>query len=240
MVRLDDGCVGVAEVLLRWRHPTRGLLAPGAFLDEAERNGEIVAIGSWVVEEAAQRLVELRRIHPELRLAVNVSRREILQPGFPERYCSAIARAGLPIAALPLEITERVFADDAALPVVAELRRRDVRVVLDDFGAAHSSLPVLVGLNIGGIKIDRALMPVEPTADDLAFLTALASMLHARGWRVIVEGVENDAALAAARAAGFDEAQGYGIARPMPLAALEAYLRERAALSFEQHEAHAV
>jgi len=215
------------EALVRWRHPTRGLLGPGVFIPEAERSGQITALGAWVLDAACAQLAEWRRSgFGDLVVAVNVSGRQLQDPGFAGVVVDALARYGLPAESLELEITETAAIGDRveALHVLDELADRGVSLVIDDFGAGYSSLARLHAMPLSGVKIDRFFVQgVDSNPRSAAIVVAITAMAAALGLRVVAEGVETEAELAFLRGLGqrgssgvCHLAQGFLFSRPVP------------------------
>lgn len=220
--------VGV-EVLARWNHPEKGLLAPGAFVPMAEELGLIRAIDEAVFEAACARtapwvadgLIEV--------VSCNVSPRDLLDPGFSRKLMGRLAKTALPATALTVEITETFLLQDMALARrhIERLASRGVNVALDDFGTGYSNLRALMHLPIQTVKLDRSL--IDDVGRDARVSKLVAAMLHAArslGVRIVAEGVEHEGQALFLRSAGCERMQGYFFARPMPADAMEAMLRE--------------
>lgn len=220
--------VGV-EVLARWRHPEKGLLAPAAFVPMAEELGLIRAIDEAVFEAACARtapwvsdgLIEV--------VSCNVSPRDLLDPGFSRKLISRLTKTDLPATALCVEITETFLMQDMALARrhIERLASRGVNVALDDFGTGYSNLRALMHLPIQTVKLDRSL--INDVGRDARVSKLVAAMLHAArslGVRITAEGVEHEGQALYLRSAGCDRMQGYFFARPMPADAMEQLLRE--------------
>ena len=220
--------VGV-EVLARWNHPEKGLLAPGAFVPMAEELGLIRAIDEAVFEAACARtapwvaegLIEV--------VSCNVSPRDLLDPGFSRKLIGRLGKTALPATALCVEITETFLLQDLGLARrhIERLAARGVNVALDDFGTGYSNLRALMHLPIQTVKLDRSL--IDDVGRDARVSKLVASLLHAArslGVRITAEGVEHEAQALFLRSAGCDRMQGYYFARPMPADQMEAILRE--------------
>jgi len=225
---IDGGICG-AEALVRWRHPERGLLGPGEFLDVAEDTGLIEPLGLWVLEAACADVAggSLDCGVP-FRVAVNLSARQLQASGLVSAVRGVLDRSGLPPARLELEITEStLIADmDSSMQILEEISALGVDIVLDDFGTGYSSLSYLKRLPISTLKVDKSFLSQVPEGEkDKRLLEALIHMARAMGFRVIVEGVERAEQADVCRAFGADAMQGFFFARPMPREDMAARLR---------------
>jgi diguanylate cyclase (GGDEF)-like protein/PAS domain S-box-containing protein len=199
LVRLSDGALQGAEALVRWEHPTEGLLGPGRFIELAEHSGAIVALGRWVLEAACRHAaswwVELGEATPYV--SVNVSPVQLCEPGWVAEVTGVLAATGLPADRLQLEITEQAVMEDeaAALDALRALRAAGVRLALDDFGTGYSSLAWLRRLPVHALKIDGSFIDGlrHPEADpvDSSIVRALVEMAHALDLEVTAEWVES-------------------------------------------------
>ena len=216
------------EALVRWRHPTQGIIAPDAFIPLAEQTGAIIGIDRWVLGEACAAAARMREILPEFRIAINLSTRDLCESDLPDAVAEALDRHGIPPGALRIEITETVSLDDSVLPVLRRLFALGVEVALDDFGIGYSSLAYLKRLPITALKIDRTFVRgVIEDRYDQAIVGSILAVGKALGLVVVAEGVETDAQFDRISAMGCDEVQGFVIGRPMVLEALLSQL-ERA------------
>ena len=208
------------EALARWEHPTRGLLSPAEFIPFAEESGLIVPLGRGLLEQACGHLKGWQgTLAAAPRVAINVSAREVQRSDVCGEVKRAAAAVGLEPSSLEIEFTETaVLADPGrAAEVAACLRRMGATVALDDFGTGYSSLTHLRELPIDCVKIDRSF--VASCLEDRsasAILVAVTHLAHDLGMEVVAEGVETQAQLEFVRAVGWDAAQGYYLARPMP------------------------
>ncbi len=229
--RGDGMPVGV-EALVRWQHPTRGLIAPGDFIAVAEETGQIEAIGVWVLDEACRQL-RAWASNPatcDLPIAVNVSPKRLKGPDFVSQVCDALARHAADATRLKLEITEgAVMADvEDAIAKLDALRRLGVRVSLDDFGTGNSSFAYLTRLPLDQIKIDRSFVVHLPESPrDAMTAKAIVSLGRELGIEVIAEGVETAGQVTYLREIGCDLFQGYHFARPAPIDEVERRLAAR-------------
>jgi EAL domain-containing protein (putative c-di-GMP-specific phosphodiesterase class I) len=220
-------CSGV-EALVRWQHPTRGLLMPGEWLDAAERQDLVAPLARWVLGEAARQTAAWAARGLHLVTGVNVSASHFATGTLVDDVTTALAAAGLPPEQLLIELTETSVAGDPerAAEQFAALRRAGVEVSLDDFGSGWSSISQLINIPTGVIKIDRALVAgVEGRAGSAAAaIAAVVGLAHACGARTLAEGVETAEQLALAAELGCAFAQGYHIARPMTAEQLERWM----------------
>ncbi|HEU4702815.1 MAG TPA: EAL domain-containing protein [Conexibacter sp.] len=229
IVSLRRGTVIGVEALVRWRHPHRGLLGPAQFLPVAEESGLIVEIGDWVLAAACRQVARWGTSHPERVLppvSLNVSGRELRDGTFAERFAAAVTTAGVAPEALALEIEDPGVLDEraGAEEALAALRRLGVRIVLDRFGGARSSLADLARLPIDGLKLDRSLLgPLTGAGGargETAVAEAIVALAQTLGLSITIPGIETDAQLATVRALHADAAQGHLIARPSPASSL--------------------
>ncbi|MCK7593621.1 putative bifunctional diguanylate cyclase/phosphodiesterase [Pseudomarimonas salicorniae] len=229
--RLDlvDGVCRGAEALMRIRRADGSLILPGDFIAVAERCGLMPRLGAVVLEQSCQALSTLRRssLGEDFRLSVNLSPLELHDEALASRVEAALCRHGLPASALELELTETALVDDplAAERRLSELRALGVAIALDDFGAGFSGLSHLLRFPISVLKIDRSF--IERLRSDRiadALVEGLVGMAQRLGLRVVAEGIERHALITALQAMDCDEAQGYAIAKPMPLESLVGWL----------------
>jgi diguanylate cyclase (GGDEF)-like protein len=220
IVLMDDGRVVGAEALVRWQHPTRGLLTPESFIAIAEHSGAITALGKWVIEHALRQNAAWAELFPSLPLAmsVNLSARQVAPPGLPGVVREALRSTGANPERVALEITESALieATEAAAETLNALKALGVALVLDDFGTGYSSLSYLKRFPIDAIKIDRSFVTgLDQDTGDTAIIAALISMANALGIGATAEGIENAAQAAALSAQGCQLAQGYHYSRPL-------------------------
>ena len=220
------GGVAHVEALLRWQHPERGLLSPGAFLSVAEELSVMDQIGSWVLRRALRDLREMRRLHPDLGVAVNVTARQLRSAGFVREVTAALDAFDIPATSLVLELTERDAMDDEVQGGhLAALRRRGVSLALDDFGTGYSSLAALRCLPVNMLKIDRSFVGrIDHSDQDRAVVQATIAMAHALGLLTVAEGVETEEQNRYLNDSSCDLVQGYLHARPMAFDDLLAHL----------------
>jgi predicted signal transduction protein with EAL and GGDEF domain len=218
MVDLRDGTTRGLEALVRWEHPTRGLLQPAAFVPLAEETGQILELGRWVLHRACRDAARWRR-RGRLLLAVNLSARQLLEPELVDSVYGALADSGLPPTDLCLEITESAVMEDVegALAVLRALRAHEVRIGIDDFGTGYASLSGLRRLPADVLKVDRTFVAgLESGGQDRAIVSAVLGMADALGLVTVAEGVETAGQAAQLQAIGCRYAQGFHFARPLP------------------------
>jgi diguanylate cyclase (GGDEF)-like protein/PAS domain S-box-containing protein len=225
---LCSGRVVGVEALLRWHHPELGLIAPADFIPLAEETGLIVPIGEWVIRTAcAQALAWQKAGVPPLRVAVNLSARQFWRGDMAQVVQRALAETPLDPQWLELELTESMIVQyvEQAIGILREIKAMGVGVSVDDFGTGYSSLAYLRRLPIDALKIDRSFVDgVTDHSDDAAITRTIIAMAKSLKLRVVAEGVETDGQLAFLREHGCDEAQGYLLGRPQPVAEVEAQL----------------
>jgi diguanylate cyclase (GGDEF)-like protein/PAS domain S-box-containing protein len=218
-----------AEALVRWQHPTRGMVPPGEFIPLAESTGLIVQVGEWVLEQAcAQAAIWQRAGLPPFRLAVNVSAREF-SDSLPRRVAATLARYRLAPEWLELEITESTLMHDIeqVIGIMDRISALGVALSLDDFGTGYSSLSYLKRFPIDTLKIDRSFTTGIPQdQSDCAIASTIIGMGRKLGHRVIAEGVETVEQLQFLSQAGCDEVQGYLYGKPLPAYEFEVGMRE--------------
>lgn len=230
--KVDIACGRIigAEALLRWQHPSRGMVPPGEFIDLAEERGLIVPIGRWVIEAACQQMADWRAHGiPTVPIAINVSARQFGSNTLVDDIASALARHDLAPQMLEVEITESaLMADpDRTRQALQRLHAMGLHISIDDFGTGYSSLSYLKRFPADQVKIDRAFIRGLPDdRDDIAITQAVIAMAHSLGLRVVAEGVETEAQLGLLRELQCDQAQGYLLGRPMPAEALAQRLQE--------------
>jgi len=232
-VRLDTERIIGVEALVRWQHPTRGLLAPGAFIPVAEDTGLIVPVGRWVLREACRQAAAWRAAgaDPELTVSVNLSRRQLAEPDLVADVAAALADSGLAAGPLILEITETTVMSDLerSVAILNELRSLGVKLAIDDFGVGFSSLSQLTDLPpVDVLKIDKSFIDHVLADDHRAIVVAILSLANTLGLTAVAEGVEEPGQAAELTALGCELGQGYLFARPQPPEAVEALLLEAA------------
>jgi diguanylate cyclase (GGDEF)-like protein len=215
---LSGRVLGV-EALVRWAHPQRGLLPPAEFVQVAERTGLVHPLTESVLDQALAQVRRWLDDGRELPVAVNISTRSLLQPGFAERVLTALGANGVPARLLGLEITETTIMEDPerALEVLTQLADAGIRLSIDDFGTGYSSLAYLKVLPVHELKIDRVFVAALTTSErDRVIVDSTVALGTRLGLEVVAEGVEDEDTLAALAALGCQQAQGYYFSRPVP------------------------
>ena len=226
---VSDGSLAGVEALLRWHSPRDGTRQPSEFVPAAEESGLIIDIGGWVLDAACAQLAAWRdaNIAPP-RLALNVSAQQLKHVDFPKLVRRTLDKYGILPALLELELTESVFADEAAGAALGRLAQLGVHLALDDFGTGYSSLSYLRQYPIGTVKIDRTFLeevPQNPASSTL--VETIVVMAHALGKRVVAEGIESAEQLEFLRERRCDVAQGFYLARPLAAQAMTELLQAR-------------
>jgi EAL domain-containing protein (putative c-di-GMP-specific phosphodiesterase class I) len=230
IVELESGQIVDVEALLRWQHPTRGLVSPIDFIPIAEETGLIIPIGKWVLEEACRQAATWRAQfpnEPRLTVSVNLSPRQFQQPALIQQIEHALSQAGLSANSLKLEITEGMVMRDleATISTLRRLRKLGIKIAIDDFGTGYSSLAYLKRLPIDIIKIDRSfIQDIGQDQENTAIVRAIISMAKALNLTVTAEGIETVEQLDLLRGWNCDRGQGYLFARPMEAETLTALL----------------
>jgi diguanylate cyclase (GGDEF)-like protein/PAS domain S-box-containing protein len=213
------------EALVRWQHPTRGLLMPDRFIGLAESTGYIEVLGRWCLETACQQMVEWQKAGlPIRRVAVNVSPRQLRNPDFMEMVLEIVKETGINPNCLELELTESSMADDPehTFSVFSQLRQQGIRIAIDDFGTGYSSLSYLARYPVDVVKIDKSFIDgiVGSEQNSLSLIQAVVLMAHTLSMETVAEGVETAEQRQKLIAMQCDLLQGYFYSRPCPAAAL--------------------
>jgi len=220
IVHLGSGCVYGFEALVRWQHPTKGVVSPLDFIPLAEEIGIIVPIGEWVLREACLELARWRRL-PDLGnlfISVNLSRKQLGHPHLVESIRDIIQHAGLPASAIKLEITESAIMEDMdhAVTILGQIRDLGIDLHIDDFGTGYSSLSCLHNFPVAGMKIDRSFINnVVDNPDYAAVVNAIVTLAHNLRLGLIAEGIETAEQMSMLKTMGCDLAQGYFFQRPV-------------------------
>ena len=222
--------VAGVEVLLRWQHPTRGLLAPGAFIPFAEQTGFIRRITRWTLDRALAQAALWHGAGASLPVAVNISADDVSDTRLDARVAGLLTRHGLPPSLLTLELTESGFIEDPnrAMAMLEALSALGIQLSIDDFGTGYSSLSQLARMPAHEVKIDRSFIQgLETDPEYAAVVRSAIDMGHSLGLKVVAEGIETEVAAERLRSFGCDIAQGYWYAKPMPRDQLERWLEGR-------------
>ncbi|HET6726114.1 MAG TPA: EAL domain-containing protein [Gammaproteobacteria bacterium] len=227
-VDVSTGRVTAMEALVRWRHPTRGLLAPGEFIPIAEESGLIVPLGEWVLRRACADMAEWRREKlPEVRVAVNFSTLQFEQEGLVQTIVSVLDEFGLPGTALEVEITENLIMKDMekTVPRLRELSAHGIRIAVDDFGTGYASLSYLRRLPIDTLKLDNSFVnDIHAGGSGTSITSAIASMADSLDLNLIAEGVETEQQMNYLRSIGCNEMQGFMLSPPLSAEAAKRFV----------------
>jgi EAL domain-containing protein (putative c-di-GMP-specific phosphodiesterase class I)/PleD family two-component response regulator len=231
-VTAKGGAIKGFEALMRWRHPTLGLVSPAKFIPLAEDNGQIVGMGAWMLQEACQQAVtwQATQTNP-LRVAVNLSLRQFGDPHLARHVQQALDSTGLPPEQLELEITEGTAMLDMqhTLNLLRQFKAMGLKLAIDDFGTGYSSLAYLKRFPLDVLKIDQSFVrQICTDRDDRVIAGAIISLAHSLGLSVIAEGVETAEQHALLEEMGCEEIQGYLHGKPMPAEEVPAWLAARA------------
>ena len=237
-IEVGTGAVVGAEALVRWQHPTRGLLYPDTFLPAVERSGLMSSVTRLVLEAAIGQLATWHRAGLISTVAVNLSPSDLLDERLAGRIERLLTEHRIPATALELEITESVLMTDPgrARGVLEELRRLGTRIAVDDYGIGYSALTYLRDLPIDELKIDRSFVAhLSEDSRNAAIVRSTIELSHALDLKVVAEGVENQQSLDALADLGCDYAQGYHFSRPLPADAFGAWVQARALETLTSH-----
>ncbi|MDE0804844.1 MAG: EAL domain-containing protein [Acidimicrobiales bacterium] len=226
---LDEVRIGGAEALLRWNHPDHGWINPELLVELAELSGLIQPLARFVAREAMQTATAWQTDGQPLRIAINLSARNLYDRRLVQWLAATLHEVGLPPELLKCEITESQVMDDPvlAMAVISDLRDIGVHTAIDDFGTGYSSLSYLRRLAVDEIKIDKSFITSMLDDDtDMTIVRTIVDLAHNLGMQVLAEGVENEATLDALREFGCDRIQGYLIGRPVPAAEFHRLLRK--------------
>jgi diguanylate cyclase (GGDEF)-like protein len=229
-LEVATGGIRGVEALVRWQHPERGLLAPGAFVPLAERSGLVKEISRSVLAQATRQWGAWSAAGTTLDVAVNLSAADLLDLGLPDEIAALLARHRMPAERLTLELTESTLMGDRerTAEVLERLRSLGVRLAIDDFGTGYSSLAYLERLPVDEVKVDRTFVAGIPAdTAHAAIVKWTVTLAHALGFVVVAEGVETRDQLDELGRLGCDVAQGYLIERPLPSVEVAAYVAER-------------
>ena len=231
----SSGLVSGVEALVRWAHPTRGLIPPDQFIPLAEKTGLIVPIGKWVLDTACEQIKKWHDAgHPDWTIAVNISALQFTNASLIPSVCETLSRHALKPSSLTLEITETTAMHDveASLAILMQLHDMGVRISIDDFGTGYSSLLYLKRLPASELKIDRGFIRgLAGDTEDAAIVSAIVALGHTLKMSVVAEGVETVAQQEFLARLGCDAMQGYLLGRPMPADLIDAMMSKIRALT---------
>jgi EAL domain-containing protein (putative c-di-GMP-specific phosphodiesterase class I) len=230
-LNLKSDCVIGMEALLRWRHPELGFIGPDRFIPLAEESGFIIKLGEWVLRTAChQNAAWIKSGMPAMRIAVNISGRQFIEPDFVDQVAAALADSCLPPELLELELTESMLVSDEqqSLQRLRILKKMGIQLAIDDFGTGYSSLSYLKHFPLDRLKIDKSFInDILSDPDDAAITEAIIAMGHSLKLQVIAEGVENQEQLAFLQDRGCDEIQGYHLSKPLSEHDLASFIAAR-------------
>jgi len=225
---ISNRTVGV-EALVRWNHPQHGLIPPGEFITLAEQSDVIRNLTYWVIDEALLQCHAWRQMGYNLNVAVNLSARNLHDPGLPAKVAGLLAKWAVPASCITLEITENAIMIDPerALKILLRLHGLGLHLSIDDFGTGYSSLIYLKKLPVTQIKVDRSfVMDMTHDDDDAVIVRSTIDLGHHMDCQVVAEGVEDKETLERLRVLGCDHAQGYYLSRPLPADSITAWFGE--------------
>jgi EAL domain-containing protein (putative c-di-GMP-specific phosphodiesterase class I) len=229
---MADGRLVATEALVRWRHPTRGMVAPDDFISTAEETSVILALGTRVLRKACVATRQWQERFPTsqpLWVSVNISARQLQQPGFVDEVLEVVARTGLPAESLVLELTESMVVEDvnadASIAKLDALKRAGIRIAIDDFGTGYSSLSYLRRLPVDILKIAKPFVDdLNNPQDDGDFARAIVGIGNALRLTMIAEGIETTDQLVTLRELGCHLGQGYHLSHPVKAEAIDRML----------------
>ena len=227
---LRDDRISGAEALVRWQHPTRGAISPEAFILPAEAHNRINRLTFHILEQATRAVRQIVAENPGFQLSVNLSANLLQQAGLPALILKVLAKSKFPVSSLTLEVTESApFKEhDIVRQNLSGISALGIQLSIDDYGTGNATLEYLRSVPCQEIKIDRRFIGgLTTNASDLLLVESTIELAHGLGRRVIAEGIEDPETLSRLRAIGCDIAQGYYLAKPMRLEALESLLSSR-------------
>lgn len=231
VVSLSTEKVTGAEALIRKRHPKKGLIYPGAFIPKAEKNGKIVEIGRWVLEEVCRQIVDWQTNgYTPVPIAVNVCPVELFHPDFYTNVKKILAQYKVPAELIKIELTETFPVEDLELAakILNKLKEAGFTIYIDDFGTGYASLKYLTFLPIHAVKIDRMfIQDIPKSLPDAAIISAVATLAHQLKLKVVAEGVERKTQLHFLKAVGCHFAQGNYFHKPLNSDTFGKLLRKR-------------
>jgi len=226
-----NGTIQGVEALVRWQHPTKGLIPPGEFIPVAEDSGLITGLGDWVLRTACRQCQEWQAAGlPPIFVSVNLSGRQFRQGDLVDKVARTVQEIGLRAEQVVLEITETVAMDDVdyTVTVLQSLKEQGIRIALDDFGMGYSSLIYLKRFPINALKIDRSFVrDIHTNAEGASIVKTILALAKSLNYGVVAEGVETEEQATFLKALDCDQMQGYLFSRPLPAAAMTELLRQR-------------
>lgn len=228
-IDLATGKVAAIEALLRWKHPELGMISPGSFIPIAEKTGAIVPIGLWVLETACRQAVGWNWDGADsCRISINISVQQLRCPNFISDLDDILKRTGLNPKKLELELTESIFIEDTKKisGVLSEIKRRGIRIAIDDFGKGYSSLSYLQSYPADTLKIDKDFINATKLANGQVIIDSVIKLARRLGLTVVAEGVEQSEQLEYLKTCGCNEVQGYLLCKPIGADQLEPFLRQ--------------
>ena len=230
-VPLGTSTENYVEALVRWRHPTRGIVSPLEFIPFAEHTGYIRAITGWVLAHAIKQCAAWSAEGLPMNVSVNLSARDLMDPELPERFHDLLEESFCAARWFTLEITESAILDDPAHAIdnMKRLSALGCRLAIDDYGTGYSSLAYLRHLPVHELKIDKTfVIGMARDSSDAVIVRSTIDLAHNMGLAVVAEGVEDEAAFDQLRALGCDMAQGYWLSRPLGASDIPAWMRDSA------------
>jgi diguanylate cyclase (GGDEF)-like protein len=225
IVELGTGAIRSIEALVRWEHPERGLLLPASFISIAEKTGVIVDIGAWVIEQACADLQTWQQQRPDLTVSVNLSGRQLQDPGLVDHVRDVLRSTGIAPGSLIVEVTETILVTDPSAEAhLRKLKALGVRLAIDDFGTGYASISYLRRFAVDILKIDREFTSDIASTDGAALMAGIVQLGRSLRLETIAEGIEEPDQRRLIAAAGCDLGQGFLFARPMPAADVAAIL----------------
>jgi len=230
IVSLNTGRLTGFEALIRWQHPVRGIVSPAEFIPIAEENGLIVPIGEWVLSSACQQMAVWQAqfsIATSLKISVNLSVKQLREPGFLKKIDLLLAQTGLQGQSLNLELTESMLMDNVEqlLSILSQLRARGIQLSIDDFGTGYSSLSYLQRFPVNHLKIDRSFVNcMGENGENQEIVETIVTLAQQFGMKAIAEGIETQQQLSQLKALTCEEAQGYFFSKPLARESAEALI----------------
>lgn len=233
IISLDTGQIGGMEALVRWRHPTQGVISPGVFIPIAESSGLIVPLGRIVLDKACRQFQQWQEHYPaltNLKVSVNLSAIQFAQSDLVENVQTILGETNLKPENLKLEITESAIMGNAksAAALLAELRSQGIQLAIDDFGTGYSSLSYLTQFPVDTLKIDRAFVnKLDHDSKHVGILQAIATLAHTLDMDIVAEGIETEKQLHQVKTFGCEYGQGYLFAKPLDASSMDALLAQQ-------------